>query len=1128
MLLSHLLTYSEEKSVLQNDIITKLNDIATLQHKRIHQLLESKKESVNLIASRTQLRLLTQQYQNNHSVESLKKISKILNDAKQSASSINNLTIFSLQQDILASTGLAEQRIQQHIFHNTTKEGDQSLNIQIFRDKNDQLIIDFVQQLYINGKHIGYISAEFSNTELINILSDYTGLGQTGEMVLAGRDNKGNAQFLTPTRHNKNSAFTITIPKSRVDIPITFAMKGKSTTLQNYVDYRSVPVLAISRHIHEVDWGMIIKIDMEEAFEPLGYLQTLMTELLIIITLLAIVISLFIGNKLSKPISALEQVVLGIVKGDTSLRAKNSKLIEINRLGNALNIMVVGQLGAETLLHDSIKKLTDINEKIHSESQRFKRWKESNFIGIIHSDANGSIIDANSALLNMIGYEEADLLSGAIDWQKLTPKEFLHLDIAAIQEAEERGFWTPFEKEYLHKNGRRVPILIGGSIYKYDTKEFIVFIIDLTDRNQQLDALGKYKRIFENSNDLIAYIDSDYQFKIVNDVYAKYHGLSKENIENHSITKVLGKEFLHEQVKESIDKTLSGSVIKFFETFNFKGVGEKLINVTYTPYKNDNGKVVGFIFRGEDVTELEEQRQEIQLTKREQEQIINSMLEGVLTTDSKGVILTFNPEAENIFGYNQGEIIGKNVSLLMPSKHASMHDHYLIDFANGKHSTMVDNRQGRSVTALHKDKHEFPLRISIAQLPKNKLNRVNFIANFQDLTEIERQKEMANRSLRMESLGSVTGGIAHDFNNILGIITGYCSLLLEKPSSEKDHRYLSAIEAASNRGAALTKNLLTFSKNQSTAITLVSINDIMLANMDMIETLLTSKISLDLRLEQPLCLTYIDQNLFEDLLLNMSINAMHAMPDGGKLELKTENIILSNDDKFDMPFQPGQYVKVSIEDSGCGMSKEVSSKIFEPFYTTKGNIGNGLGLSQCYGFVTSSNGVITVNSEQNKGSIFSIYLPASIKGLAIEQLPNTKKVDEESFEPANYTIIIVDDENQILELNTEMLEDVGFNVFSFSNAEDALTLLANRHIDMVITDVVMPTMGGVEFISKAKKIVPALKYLFVSGYLDDKSAVKGQEISPLLNKPYTRNELITSVQTLCGGGTIKEDLPKTS
>jgi len=1115
LLLGYLLIYSKGKTVIHNNIIDKLNNIATVQHQRINQLLISKQESVNLIASRTRLKLLIKKYQNINSEEALNNILTILDDVKNSANAIKNISIFSEQKKIIASTNLADKANQQQIFHKASKEKPYSLNIEIFRDKHNQLIIDFIKHLYIEGQHIGYISVEFSNHGLINILSDYTGLGKTGEMILAGQGNEGEMQFLTPTRHNKNPAFKISIPQYSADIAITSAMTGNSAILSGYRDYRSVPVLAISRHIPEVNWGMIIKMDLHEAYEQLDNLQSLIATLMLVITMLIIFASLFIGRKLSEPLLALEQVVLGIIKGDTSLRAKPSRLIEIDKLGNSINTMVSSQLAAEQLLHDAVKKLTNINKQINSEAERFKRWKESNFIGIIHSNANGKVIDANSTLLNMLGYDESDLLEGAIDWQKLTPKEFTPLDIAAVKEAEIKGFWTPFEKEYFHKDGHRVPILIGGSMFKYDTKEFIVFIIDLTERDQQLDALGKYKRIFESSNDLIAYVDHNYQFKMVNYAYAKYHGLKKEQIENHHLSEVFGKKIFLQTIKPSVDKALSGNVIKFTEIFNFKEVGKRLINVTYTPYKDDNNEVIGFIFRGEDITELEEQRQLTQLSKIEQEEIINCMLEGVLTTDSKGVILTFNPEAENIFGYTQHEMVGSNVSQLIPSNHAIEHDNYLLAFSKGKSSNMVDNRQGRNIIALHKDKHEFPLRIAIAKLPKNKLNEVNFIANFQDLTESERQKDILNRSLRMESLDTVTGGIAHDFNNILGIITGYCSLLLAKPNSEQDNRYLSAIEAASNRGAELTKSLLKFSKNQSTAITLLSINEIILTNEEMLKTLITSKISLTLTLEKTLLSSCIDKNLFEDLLLNMSINAMHAMPNGGKLQIRTENAVLTSDDKFDMPFQAGQYVKITIRDSGYGMSKEVCSQIFEPFYTTKGNVGNGLGLSQCYGFIKSSKGLISVDSIINKGTTFSIYLPATIETESVKELPTMAKISNKLFDAKNYSILLVDDERQILDLNSEVLIDYGFTVYSFDNAQAALELLSSEHIDIIVTDVVMPNMGGVEFISKAKLIAPSIRYLFVSGYLDDKNTEQEQEISPLLNKPYTRNDFIAAIKTQC-------------
>jgi len=1112
IILSYYFISAESKILLHDNSISKLNDIAILQHKRIRQLLTSKNESVKLIASRTQLRLLVERIQRIDSKELKSQLLKILADAKNSVSNIKKLSIISLERNIIVTTDIEITPQHQDTFIYSKKTTDDFFNIQIFRGDEGSLVIGFLENLYIEGKLIGYISVEFSSQELLNIISDYTGLGHTGEVVLAGKDTEGNTIFLTPTRHDEKSAFNIIIPKGKVDIPIIYSMKGESAILKDYVDYRSVPVLAISHHIPEVSWGMIVKIDSREAFESLDYLLSFMLQLTILLISIAIGISIFLSKKLSEPIQALRQVVLGINRGEINLRASKTKLFEINELGKSFNNMFSSQLNAEVALHDAIKQLTTINGQLQSEAERFKRWKESNFIGIIHSDAEGNILDANSALLDMLGYSEVNLSKGDVDWKNLTPKEFLHLDMSAIEEAEEKGYWTPFEKEYFHKDGHRVPILIGGSLFKYDSKEFIVFIIDLTDRNKQLAALEKYKRIIEDSSDLIAFVDNNYRFKMVNPTYCKYHGVPKHEIENHHVIDVLGQEFFLEKIKPLIDRSLLGEITKESETVRFSALGERLLNTTYTPYKNDEGNIVGLIFRGEDITELEKHRQLLESTKVEQLQIINSMLEGVLTTDNSGVILTFNPEAENIFGYKVNEIVGKNVSLLIPHNHAVNHDNYLIGFLKGNKSAMVGNRQGRHVLALHKLQHEFPLRVSIAELPSNLQSKARFIANFQDLTEAEHQNEIINRSLRMESLGNVIGGISHDFNNILGIITGYCSLLLEAPTTALDNRYLSVIAAASERGAKLTEKLLSFTKNQSSDISLLSLNEVILSNKDVIERLLTSQISLKLVLEPKLLLTCVEKGLLEDLLLNISINAMHAMPNGGKLHIETANAVLGDGDKFDLPFQAGQYVKLTIEDNGCGMSKEVCSQIFEPFYTTKGSVGNGLGLSQCYGFVKSSNGVINVDSIVNQGSIFSIYFPVSQENKQTEKLPTV--IEQKKFDAKNYTLLIVDDENEIRSLNSELLSNAGFTIFSFDNAAEALVLLRDQHIDMIVTDVVMPEMGGGEFIEKAKALVPAIKYLYVSGYLDEKDIIEAQKITPLLKKPYRGSELVSVIESI--------------
>ena len=329
---------------------------------------------------------------------------------------------------------------------------------------------------------------------------------------------------------------------------------------------------------------------------------------------------------------------------------------------------------------------------------------------------------------------------------------------------------------------------------------------------------------------------------------------------------------------------------------------------------------------------------------------------------------------------------------------------------------------------------------------------------------------------------------------------------------DDEKRFLAGISLACERGAKLTKSLLTFSKSQPSETKAYNINTIILDNQRMLETMLTTKVSLTLNLAESLPRILIDKSLFEDMLLNFSINALQAMQDGGELTIKTKSKKLSKRQANLLNIPSGYYVKLTVEDSGCGIDEENLSKIYEPFFTTKEELGNGLGLYQCYGFVKSSHGAIEVQSTVGKGTIFCIYFPEVTK--EIEDIEDINKPTQVSnhFSPQDYTILIVDDEVDIRYLNSRFLTDEGFVVHSCDNAFDALTLLNNENIDFIITDVVMPKMGGVELVKQAKLLKPDVKYLFVSGYLDIKDSKEVDLIKPILYKPYKAESLIKNIK----------------
>ena len=1098
LLLSYILV-SIQKDTINSNTVKNLNAIANIQQERMQRFIYQKKESANLIAANLQLKekLANSAQRKNTKVN----ISKIINNTLNEVKSIENITIYSTEKEILYSSNesaiLANNQPskQGYIFNKST------LNSKIYLNGEQSINIEIVEPLSLNNKPVGFVFIEFNGAPLLSIVNDYSGLGNTGETLLVFKDEHEQKQFIKSTRYKSSHSLSALIEED------------KTSQLKNSNDYSYIAIFSTSKYIPETNWEVIVKIDSDEVFQQINLIKTLLIIFTCIYIITFVVIAIYLSRKLTEPAYTLETITHLIKEGDTQIKMPNSFSNEVDKLINAFNSIVPPFLYSENHLRSSVQKLTQANIVLLAEVKRFKRWKESKFIGILHSDDSGRVIDANEALLNMIGYTKEELKAGSIDWLNLTPPEFHHLGEAAMAEAEIKGYWTPFEKAYIHKKGFHVPVLIGGSVFQHDVKEYIVFIVDLSERNKNIDELTKYKGIIENSRDLFAFVNTDYQFKTVNPAYLHAYGLHQDQVIDKSIAEVLGKEYFEKEVKKSIDGVLAGKTLSFVKTQNFKAIGKRDIMVTYTPYKDSKNNIIGLIYKGEDITQLQKQRKLIDLQVAEHEQIVASMLEGIITTDESGFILSFNPEASSIFGYSEKEVLGKNVSMLMPMNHAKHHSHQMFKYLQSNKSSFVGNRLGREVTALHKNKHTFPLRISVAELPCIERDKTHFIANCQDLTESEQQKEMLNRTLRMESLGKVSGGIAHDFNNLLGIIVGYNDLLKMKVTNENEKKFLNGISAACDRGAKLTKSLLTFSKSQPSEAKAYCINTIILDNQRMLETMLTSKVSLTLNLEKDLHITKIDKSLFEDMLLNFSINALQAMENGGDLSIKTNNELLNVKDANLLNLPSGSYVKLTIKDCGCGIDEETLLKIYEPFFTTKKELGNGLGLYQCYGFVKSSHGAINVHSTVNEGTTFFIYFPEITKESSEISSPNPPMLISNKFIPEEHTILTVDDESDISYLNTEFLTNAGFKVYSCSNAYEALDIVKNEAIDFIITDVVMPEMGGVELVKQAQQLNADIKFLFVSGYLDIKDSNEVDLIKPILYKPYKSEELISSIIT---------------
>jgi len=387
------------------------------------------------------------------------------------------------------------------------------------------------------------------------------------------------------------------------------------------------------------------------------------------------------------------------------------------------------------------------------------------------------------------------------------------------------------------------------------------------------------------------------------------------------------------------------------------------------------------------------------------------------------------------------------------------------------------------------------------------------------LTYIKQKEEQLRRSQKMDALGKLTGGIAHDFNNILGIILGY-SGLLDKGLKEdpKLGKYANQIRHAGERGAKLTKKLLSFSQRQVSEAKTLHLNTLLINSKGLLEKMLTARIQLDLDLEEELWLIYLDVADLEDAIINMSINAMHAMPESGSLILQTRNKHVDSFDANFLGLEAGDYVFLSIKDTGCGMDGKTMERMFDPFYSTKGDKGTGLGLTQVYGFVERCKGTIKVDSVLGRGTEFMFYFPRHYPVADVaEQSDYETDIDMISGENKGHeNILMVDDEVALLSLTSESLRSEGYHVLTAESAEDALELLEHEHVDLMISDVIMSNMNGYQLARIVQERYPDIKIQLASGFTDEHhiDRVNDRLHRELIHKPYRLDMLSQRVREM--------------
>lgn len=520
--------------------------------------------------------------------------------------------------------------------------------------------------------------------------------------------------------------------------------------------------------------------------------------------------------------------------------------------------------------------------------------------------------------------------------------------------------------------------------------------------------------------------------------------------------------------------------------------------------------------------------------------ILTIAADAIISLDENQSITLFNDGAAQIFGYSAAEILGRPLDLLIPERLRSMHRHHVADFAVSPEASRKMGER-REIFALRKDGREFPAEASIAKqvvggrraymvvlrdITERKAAEAALASANSELearvadrtraleTEIRRREETQValiQAQRMEAFGQLTGGVAHDFNNLLTIVIGNLELLSAQLAEPAQLSLLRRAADAADMGAALTKRLLTFARRRRLSPQVLDVNDMILNLTVLLQRSLGEPISLSTMLAGNVWRTRADASELENAILNLALNARDAMPGGGNLVIESRNVSAGEAGTA----QPGEFVQISVSDTGDGMPPDVLERAFEPFFTTKEpGRGTGLGLSTVYGFAEQSGGHTSIQSTPGVGTTVSLYLPRAHEDIA----DKSSAAESVPLAENSEVVLVVEDNPEVRELTMQRVEGLGYVALEADNGPAALRILeSGEPVDIVLSDVVMAGgLSGYDLARWIRERAPAVKILLTTGYAAEEARPDAAGIA-VLRKPYKRAALAIALRDALNG-----------
>jgi PAS domain S-box-containing protein len=729
---------------------------------------------------------------------------------------------------------------------------------------------------------------------------------------------------------------------------------------------------------------------------------------------------------------------------------------------------------------------------------------------VVHS--KGLVVFANAAAVRLLLASSSDDLVGRSIFEFVPPEYHGLVQERARMTGQEGKIAPLVEEKFLRLDGTPVDVEVVAIPFTYNGEAATQVVVrDVTERNQAEREIRLLAQTVASTKDCVSITDLNDRILFVNDAFVDTFGYERDELIGKDVAFLRSPSTAREMANQILPATMAGGW--YGEIYNRKKSGEVFpIELWTSMVKNENDEPVAMVGVARDITA----RKLAEESMRKLLHAIEQSDEVIFMTEVDGTITYVNPSFERVYGYSKDVVIGETPRIL---KSGTVADKEYESFWNrlltgeSIHLEIINRTSSGNLVTMES---------SVNPVLDDRGMVAGFIAVQNDVTDRKRAEEERKtleaqlfQAQKIESIGTLAGGIAHDFNNILGIILGHATLLdrmCKDPASFLRSR--DAIVSAVQRGAGLVKQILTFARKTEVTFEQVDVNETIQELVRMLQETFPKTISFSLDLSSEVAWVTADRTQLHQTLLNLCVNARDAMPDGGLLTARTERVEGSTLRRRFADARAGQYAGISISDSGTGMDESTRQRIFEPFFTTKPTgKGTGLGLSVVDGIMRSHQGFIDVKSAVGLGTTFILYFPLSGAGMT-----HRESGGMETGAPAGgrETILVVEDEEELLVLIRTLLESAGYRVLSAMDGAEATRVFQERRSDiaLVISDLGLPHVSGAEVFRQMKRIDPAVKSILVSGYFepDAKAHLMKEGAAGFMQKPYIPSEVLARVR----------------